>query len=179
MAGSEKSVNEIMKIAIVSDTHDNLPNFKKAVDWIKKQGIEIIIHCGDACAPATLGEILRDYSGTMYFVFGNVDGDLFRITKLSYEGFPNLKVCGESGEVELEGKKIAFCHFPEFARGLAHTQDYELVFYGHTHKPWEEKIGKCRLINPGNLANLFYQPTFAVYDFQTDELELKILEKLE
>ena len=28
-----------MKIAIVSDTHNNWPNFKKAIDWIKKESI--------------------------------------------------------------------------------------------------------------------------------------------
>jgi len=167
-----------MKTAIISDTHDNLPNFKKVVDWIKKEKIKTIIHCGDACAPATLKEALKDFSGKVYFVFGNVDGDLFRITKLSYEGFPNLRVCGEMGELEIDGKKIAFCHFPKFAKGLANTQEYDLVFYGHTHKPWEEKIGKCRLVNPGNLSGFPYKATFAVYDTETDKLELEILEKL-
>jgi len=181
--------NGTMKLAIISDTHDNLPNFKKAMEWLKKQGIDTVIHCGDACAPATLREVLKDFSGTVYFVFGNVDGDLYRITKLSYEELPNLKVCGEMGELEIEGKKIAFCHFPEFAKGLAHSQKYDLVFYGHTHKPWEEtlhqsklgtgqEIGKCRLVNPGNLSGWPYKATFAIYDSKTDQLELKILEKL-
>ena len=167
-----------MKIAIISDTHDNLPNLKKAIEWIKKEKIDTLIHCGDVCAPATLREILKVFPGKFFLVFGNVDGDHFRVTKLSYESFPNLKVLGEWGEVEIENKKIAFCHFPQFAKGLACTQNYDLVFYGHTHKPWEEKIDKCRLVNPGNLAGLYYKPTFAVYDTKTDELGLKILEKL-
>ena len=167
-----------MQLAIISDTHDNLPNFKKAMAWIKKQGIDTVIHCGDACAPATLREVLKDFSGTIYFVFGNVDGDLYRITKLSYEEMSNLRVFGEMGELEIDNKKIAFCHFPEFAKGLAHTQKYDLVFYGHSHKPWEEQAGKCRLVNPGNLSGWPYKATFAVYDTKTDRLDLKILEKL-
>ena len=36
-----------MKIAIVSDTHNNWANFKKAIRWIKKEKIQLILHCGD------------------------------------------------------------------------------------------------------------------------------------
>jgi len=36
-----------MKIAVVSDTHDNLSNLRKAIDWIKSQNIKLILHCGD------------------------------------------------------------------------------------------------------------------------------------
>ena len=35
-----------MKIAIISDTHNNWPNFKKAIEWIKKEKIKLILHCG-------------------------------------------------------------------------------------------------------------------------------------
>ena len=41
-----------------------------------------------------------------------------------------------------------------------------------------KKINECRMINPGELAGQFNKPTFAVYDTETDNLELKILEKL-
>jgi len=167
-----------MKIAIISDSHDNLINFEKAVSWIKKEKIKTLIHCGDICAPATLKVALENFSGKVHLVFGNVDGDHFRITRASYEDLPQLKVWGELGEIEIGDKKIVFTHFPEFARGLAATGKYNLVFYGHTHQPWEEKIGKTRLVNPGNLAGLFYKATFAVYDTKTGKLELKILENL-
>ena len=33
-----------MKIAIVSDTHNNWANFKKAIDWIKKENISLKIY---------------------------------------------------------------------------------------------------------------------------------------
>lgn len=168
-----------MKIAIISDTHDHLPNFKKALDWIKKAKIKLVLHCGDVCAPAVLKEAAKDFSGKIHLVFGNVDGDRFLMTKQVYKKIiPNVILHGERGEIEVEKIKITFTHYPDFAKGLAATQKYDLVFYGHSHKPWEEKIGRCRLVNPGNLAGLFYKPTFAVYDIKTDKLELKILEKL-
>ena len=167
-----------MKIAIISDTHDNLANLKKAISFIKEEKIEIIIHCGDICAPGTLKEAFKDFPGKAHIVFGNVDGDRFTITKIAFEELPHVKIWGDLGEIEIDDKKIAFCHFPEFAKELASSQKYDLVFYGHTHKPWEEKINKTKLVNPGNLAGLFYKATFAIYDTKTDKLELKILEKL-
>lgn len=169
-----------MKIAIISDTHDNLPNFKKAVDWIKKEKIKTIIHCGDICAPEVLKEIAKKFTGKIHLVFGNVDETRFVMTKMVDKSFrSNVILYGEKGEIKAGGKRIAFVHFPEFARKLASTRKYDLVFYGHTHKPWEEKIENCRLVNPGNLANLFYKATFAVYDTKTDKLELKIIERLQ
>ena len=98
--------------------------------------------------------------------------------KVSKGEIKNVTLCGQLGELEIDAKKFAFTHRPEFARGLASTGKYDFVFYGHTHKPWEEKIGFCRLINPGNLAGMFFKSTFAVYDTKQDKLELKILEKI-
>ena len=166
-----------MKIAIISDSHDNLPNFKKAGSWLKREKVKLLIHCGDICAPIVLKESLRGFSGKVHVIFGNTDGDQYRITKISEE-FPNIIVHGELGKIKVAGKKIAFVHFPEFARGLAATQKYDLVFYGHTHKPREERVGKCKLVNPGNVAGLFHKATFAVYNTETDKLEIKSLEKI-
>lgn len=165
-----------MKIAIISDTHDNLPNFKKAISWIKKEKIKIIIHCGDICMPGVLKEAIKNFSGKIHIVFGNVDGAQLCMAKMVNKNLlPNVILHGERGKIKLGGKKIAFVHFPEIARELAYTQKYDLVFYGHNHKPWEEKIKNCRLINPGNLAGLFYKATFAVYDTKNNNLELKIM----
>ena len=166
-----------MKLAIISDSHDNLPNIYKALDYLKKQGIKTIIHCGDVCAPAALREFAKNFSGQIHLVYGNVDGDHEGFEKFVKE-FGNIKIYGEVGELELEGKKIAFTHRPEAAKELAKTAKYNLVFYGHNHKPWEEKIGKTKLLNPGTLAGMFYKATFAVYDTKTEKAELVILEKI-
>lgn len=164
-----------MKIAIVSDTHDNLSNIKKAIEIMKKEEVAELIHCGDLCAPSTLKELAKNFPGKIHLVFGNVDGDHYLETKISYTEFKNVVVYGDLGEIEISGKKIAFCHLPDFARGLASEGKYDLVFYGHTHKPFEEQVGKTRLINPGTLAGMFYKASFAIYDITTDELKLKIL----
>ena len=166
-----------MKIAIISDTHDNVPNLEKALAWMKKNNIEQIIHCGDLCAPSILVETLGPgFAGPMHMVFGNVEDRETLIEKVA--DFDQVKHYGDQGEATLDGKKIAFTHFPEEGRQLAASGKYDYVFYGHTHKPWEEKVGRTRLVNPGTLAGLFAKATFAVYDTEADKLELIILEKI-
>jgi predicted phosphodiesterase len=196
-----------MKIAIVSDTHGNVANFKKAVDWLNKERVQMILHCGDIGNPESLRESLEDFSGEFFGVLGNMDID-FEILIEEYNKIPRVKIEDKILEIpkpidgagtpaaksrlgaEIENKFIAITHRPEDAKILAQSGKYDLVFYGHTHKPWEEKIparnalhsnaggGYCRMINPGELAGQFYKPTFAIYDTDTDKLELKILEKL-
>jgi len=152
-----------MKIAVVSDTHNNLANFKKAIDWIKKEKIQLILHCGDISSRETIDEAKKYFNGDIKFVKGNADWDMDLPDKM---------------ELEFGGKKIAFAHFPDMAKKLAQSGKFDAVFYGHTHRPWDEKVGECHMINPGELAGQFYKPTFAVYDSVTGVLELKILEKL-
>ena len=50
-----------MKIAVLSDSHDNLANFKKAIFQIKKERIKFLIHCGDIFEPETVKEALKDF----------------------------------------------------------------------------------------------------------------------
>lgn len=178
-----------MKITIISDTHDNVANLKKAVTVIKAEKIKIIIHCGDIFKPETIKEGLKDFDGKIHLIFSPADASFSGIPEDSFQQLSSVKVFEEFGEITIDRKKIAFCHFPEIARQLAFSQKYNMVFYGHTHKPWEEMIDtphqnkfgrrqETRLVNPGNLAGIFYKPTFAIYDTKTDKLELKILEKL-
>ncbi|MEM5810062.1 MAG: YfcE family phosphodiesterase [Candidatus Aenigmatarchaeota archaeon] len=166
-----------MKIAIISDTHDNLINIQKAMDFIKKEDVGVIIHCGDVSNLFTLNEILKNFQGEFYLSLGNADDDSLKDKEILKKS-KNLKIYENFGEFEMEGKKIAFSHFPQVCQNLSQLQKYDFVFYGHTHKPLEEKIGKTRLINPGNLAGLYYKASFAIYDSREDSLKLKILEML-
>jgi putative phosphoesterase len=176
-----------MKIIIVSDTHGNVKNFKKAVNFANKENIKLILHCGDIGSPESLAESLADFDGKFFGVLGNMDL-VYKDRLEIYNSIENVKV--EKSILELtnsrelvNGKNVAITHKPERARELAETGSYDLVFYGHTHKPWEEKIKTannkiCRLINPGELAGQIFKPCFAVYNAEKDFLELKILEKL-
>ena len=169
-----------MKIAIISDSHDNITNLEKFIDWANKNEIQAIIHCGDLCASGTLKNVLAPkFPGEINLIHGNVsDRELLPEVAKS---FSNVKFFGDFGEIEIDGKKLAFVHRPEEAKKLASQSNYDFIFYGHTHQPWEEILrlaqgGTCRLVNPGTLAGMFNKATFAVYDTETDKLELKILD---
>lgn len=167
-------------IAIISDSHDNLATAKKAISWINRKKIKIMIHCGDVSSPAMLKEMSKQFEGKIHLILGNIgpigsDKDPFRIKKF---GIKNVKFYGETGELKIGNKKLAFVHEPTEAKTLALTGKYDLVFYGHTHQPWEEKTRRCRLVNPGTLAGMFSKATFAIYETETNKLELKLVEKL-
>jgi len=166
-----------MKIAIISDTHGNVANFKKVVAWLNAQKINLILHCGDIGNPESLKESLKNFQGELLGVFGNMDTD-FKILIGEYNKIKNAKISEKVLETKIENKNIAITHKPEDAKKLADSGKFDLVFYGHTHKPWEEKVKNCRMINPGELAGQIFKPTFAIYDTEKDFLELKILETL-
>ncbi|MDD2807637.1 MAG: YfcE family phosphodiesterase [Patescibacteria group bacterium] len=166
-----------MKFAIISDSHDNVPNLEKFLAWAKVNDIELIIHCGDLAAPAVIKKIFGpNWTKPFHFIHGNVaDRDLNE--KVAAE-FEHVTCHGDLGELEVDGKKIVFNHYPNEAKQLAASGQYDLVFYGHDHKPWEEKIGQTVLRNPGTLAGMFNKATFAVYDTASDTAKLILLEKI-
>jgi putative phosphoesterase len=159
-----------MKVAIISDTHDNLENLKKFFEFSKKERIEILIHCGDVCNGETLKEIEKNFK-KIYLCLGNADikDSLLKEAKKS-------KIFEKEGKIEIGGLKIGFCHM--FNLKEKNLKDFEFYFFGHSHWPFLKKEGKCYLANPGNLAGLFYKATFAILDTKTKKLELKILEKI-
>jgi putative phosphoesterase len=164
-----------MKIAIVSDTHNNLNNFKKAIDWIKKEDIKLILHCGDICSQEIIDEAVEYFGGEIKFVKGNGDFNLPDLPEKQELEFKLESPSASSGRLLL---KVAFTHFPDIAKKLSQSGKFDLVFYGHTHRPWDEKVGECHMINPGELAGQFYKATFAVYNTLNGELQLKILENV-
>lgn len=166
-----------MKLAILSDSHDNLPNIYKALDYIKIANIDTIIHCGDVCAPAVLEEFGKNFSGNIYISRGNVDGDYGGFERV-LKKFPNIKIFKETGNITIEKIKIGFVHNPDIAHVLARGGKFDVIFYGHNHTPWEKKVGKTLLVNPGTLAGLFAKATFAVFDTKEKKADLVLVEKI-
>jgi len=167
-----------MKIAILSDTHDNWPNTKKVIKYLNKHKIKTIIHCGDVCAPSTLGEMAKLFKGDeIHIAYGNVDGDLDGFKMIAQKD-KKIKLHGNTGKLEIDGLKIVFCHFPFVAKKMAQSKKYEFVFHGHTHQPWQEKIGQTEIINPGTAAGLFAKATFAIFDTETKKPQLIFVDKI-
>ncbi len=167
-----------MNIAVISDSHDNIPNIKKALNYLAREKVGALIHCGDVSTPATARYLAEHFSEPIYLSFGNTDCDQTAMSNLAQEKCNNLIISSEAGSVRIGGREIAFVHYPISAKDIASAGKHEIVFYGHSHKPWEETVGKTRLVNPGNLANLFYKPSFAMYNTKSGALSLILLETI-
>ncbi|HEX7586626.1 MAG TPA: YfcE family phosphodiesterase [Patescibacteria group bacterium] len=159
------------KVAVISDIHNNEVNLKKVLDYCAREKIQTIICCGDLASKETLDFLNDNFLGTIYYVFGNMDNEQLRDVS-GEDKYKKTIVSKNFGEAEIDGKKIAFIHFPEEAKKLCQSGKYNLVFYGHTHKPWTEKIENCVLLNPGNVAGEIYPPTFAVWETDRNKFSL-------
>jgi hypothetical protein len=166
-----------MLITIISDVHNNLTNLKKVLDYCREFKIEKIICCGDLASLETLDFLNDNFEGEIFFTFGNMDDDQLKdyLNILTFEHinkYKNTLIFKEFSKTEIEGKLIAFVHYPDKAKELARSGKYDFVFYGHTHKPWEETIDNCKILNPGNVAGEIYPPTFCIWDTNIDNFNL-------
>jgi len=164
-----------MRIAIISDIHDNLANLEKCLRWCAANRVRELICCGDLTNEETLAFLADNFSGRIYLVSGNVslfdEADVFK--------YKNIKYYGRLGRFEVGGKSVGFCHEPFLIDYVLKQGPCDFIFYGHTHEPWTEKRGKATLVNPGTLSGTFSKATFAAWDTEDDKLELKVLEKLD
>jgi len=166
-----------MKIAIISDIHNNEVNLKKALEYSKKEGVKNLICCGDLASRETLDFLADNFSGEIFFTFGNMDDE--HMPDFKYiDNYRNVNIFAELGSVEFDKQKVAFVHYPEVAKKLARTKKFNFVFYGHTHKPWEEIVGECKVLNPGCITGDRFQPTFAIWDTKKDDFELVLLNEI-
>ena len=76
-------------------------------------------------------------------------------------------------EIEVDNRKIFLSHYPLLAKPMAKSGDYDAVFYGHTHKKKVEKLGKCIVVNPGEIAaHKTDEASYAIYDTKTNSAKL-------
>ncbi len=135
-----------MLVGIMSDTHDNLPAIRKAVEFFNKENVELVIHAGDFVAPFVARE-LKGLKAPLKGVFGNNDGE----RKGLYEA---LGIYDEILEIEADGMKMAVTHGTDerVVRALARSRLYDVVIVGHTHKYEIREEGRTILVNPGEVC---------------------------
>lgn len=162
-----------MKFLVISDIHDNLVNLEKCVNWGRGQSIDNAICCGDVADGETLAYLAKSFK-VMYLVGGNME--LYDESEI--KKYKNINYLGRFGAFEVDNKTIGLCHEPSFIDKVLALKKCDLIFYGHTHKPWIEARDGVTTANPGTLGGVFTKATFAVYDSLSGQLELKLLERL-
>ena len=112
-----------MRIAVLSDTHNRLP--QSVCDQIV--GADEIWHLGDVCSPSILVQLER--IAQVRVVRGNCDDEV---------NWPLIL------EFEIEGTCIHLEHIP-----TKPPPRCDLFLHGHTHLPRDEVIGGVRFLNQG------------------------------
>jgi hypothetical protein len=162
-----------MKIAVLSDIHDNIWKLEDALKQM--QEAEQLICCGDLCSPFIVGLLADGFpQGHIHIVFGNNDADLFRITQNAGRFPDRITLHGAFAELNLGGKRFAVNHYPEIAVGLAASGQYDVVCFGHNHHYEVTRYGSTLAVNPGPIMG--YDPvhhkdveaTFILYYTETD-----------
>ncbi len=164
-----------MKIAIISDIHDNLSNLKLFLNWAKKESIEKIICCGDVTNSETIDFLATSFAGEIFLVHGNMEVyDDHLVSRCL-----NFNYLGRYGTFEINGQAVGACHEPDFIpKVIEKNPAVKTIFYGHTHKPWLETKDGINRVNPGTLGGVFQKASFAFWDTSAPKLELKLLESI-
>lgn len=157
-----------MRIGLLSDTHDNLPNVRAAVDILRAEGVTRVLHCGDVCGPAVV-EALMGFE--VYFAQGNMDRmPALAMAVEALHGVDRLATSYHA--LVLNGRSVAFLHGHDegLLSRLIQSGEYAYVFYGHTHRRSDRRVGSTRVLNPGALGGTRRERrSFCLVDLETGE----------
>ncbi|MGB2842358.1 MAG: metallophosphoesterase family protein [Halobacteriota archaeon] len=159
-----------MEVVVLSDTHAkdlaDLP--ERILEDLRKA--ELIIHAGDYTSKNLLDQ-LREL-GDLKGVHGNMDCDEIK------RGLPDKDI------FEISGFKIGVTHpseggSPVGLKSRAESklgEDLDLIIYGHSHKPVNEKESNTIYFNPGSATGAFpaRYKTYGILRIE-DEIEVEIV----
>lgn len=138
-----------MRIGVVSDTHNHLPNVARIVELLNHAGVDRVIHTGDITQAATL-EVLARLDAPLVGVFGNNDVGERAALEEAAARF-SMTLSDPPLELVLAERRVVVVHDP---RDLATAQrpEHAVALHGHTHRRVIER-GDGRLVfNPGECA---------------------------
>ncbi len=156
-----------MLIGVMSDTHDNLPLVRKAIELFNSKAVQHVIHAGDYTSPFTL-KLFKGLKCQFTGIFGNNDGDKLLLLERS-EG----NIYNQPHVFSLNNRKIVVMHEHHIADALADSGHFDLVIYGHTHIADLRKIKNTLIINPGEVSTYLYgKSTVGIVDLNKMEGEI-------
>lgn len=137
-----------MKIGVVSDTHNNLPNVRQIAALFNAAGVARVVHTGDITKGTTL-DCLGVLTAPLHGVFGN--NDVERDGLLRSAASHGFTLAEPPLELAWAGRRIVVVHDPRDLDPLA-DRPYDLALHGHTHMHRCEQVGERLVFNPGECA---------------------------
>lgn len=130
-----------MKILVVSDTHGRDRNLKEVLEKVKP--IDMLVHCGDIEGSEAYIEALAECP--VHMVSGNNDffSDLSREEEFAIGNYKVLLTHGHYYYVSMNTQAI---------RREGRERGFDIVLFGHTHRPLVDVREDITLCNPGSLS---------------------------
>jgi|TARA_R110002033_G_scaffold9971_4_gene32746 putative phosphoesterase len=128
-----------LKVAVLSDSHNKVDFTKEAIDFLKLQGAQYLVHAGDLCLKENL-ELLKESSLPYVCVYGNNDNSLVYLSN-------EYKIENEPYLFKIEDIKFKLMHLPFYLNG-----DSDVVIFGHTHIFESEYKEGTLFLNPGEIC---------------------------
>ena len=156
-----------MRIGVVSDTHNLLPNVRRIVELFNAAGVERVIHTDDVTQARTV-HALAALRPPLVGVYGNDEIDDLAPAAAEH-GFAFHE---GALSLTLAGRRIVVVHDPRDL-AAAREDEYDVALHGHDHRlVVERNAGRLRF-NPGECAG--HMPGYnavGVLDLVSLEVEL-------
>lgn len=153
-------------IGIMSDSHDNIPAIRQAVEFFNRQAVAFVVHAGDIVAPFSAKELLN-LRMPLIVVFGNNDGEKNGLRKILPQ------IIEPPLATTVDGLNVFITHHLSDTQA-AMPSDVQVVMHGHTHACDVRRKGHVLFVNPGETCGwLTGHRTVALLDPQ--QMECRIL----
>jgi hypothetical protein len=159
-----------VRIGVVSDTHNHLPNVARIVELLNRAGVERVVHTGDITQAKTL-EVLARLDAPLHGVFGNNDVGERAALEAAAARF-SMTLCDPPLELVWAELRIIVVHDP---RDLERAQrpEHQVAVHGHTHRRTILRSAGRLVFNPGECAgHLPGHNAVGVLDLVTLETEI-------
>jgi putative phosphoesterase len=163
-----------MKIGIISDTHNRYETVRTVLRLLEEYAVHLVLHCGDI----EDAETVRQFRGLdMHYVFGNCDDARGELAEAMEECGATLH--GQFGHLEAGGRNLGWTHGDDqrILQDLEHSDAFDYVFYGHTHRAEQHRTGKTLVVNPGALHRA-RPKSFVVLDLADGSLQSVVVSGL-
>jgi putative phosphoesterase len=166
--GGSGKMENIKQVGIMSDSHDNMPAIRAAVELFNERKVDLVIHAGDLVAPFTAREI-KKLKCPYKIILGNNDGEILGLYRI-YEG----NVYHPPYQFKVNDKKVLVLHDPILLNTLKNCKSVDIIIYGHDHNASisESPEGQL-LVNPGECGGwLTGRHSVAIWNVIRHEVEL-------
>lgn len=164
-----------MKVGVVSDSHGQVENLRRAIKAMREAGADLIVHLGDDYDDVTA---LSDQERAMIIQVPGVFSTYYQNPRI-----PNRLI------EEWEGVRVLLTHTPAAHKhdlptdlkpeGVAARGEVRLVLSGHSHIPEVKEQEGVIWVNPGHLKaddKKGYPPTYALLEIVGTEVRVRILD---